>query len=418
MDKFIIKGPVKLKGQVIISGSKNAALPILFASLLIKEPVEIKNIPKLKDIDIAIKILIKLGVNIKKKKTLIIDASNILRYDPPSYLIKSIRASIWILSPLLARLGQVDIAFPGGCSIGNRPIDLHINSLQILGAKINVKKNHIKGCLKKKFIGKIIHMKNVSVGATITIILAATLASNITIIENSAKEPEIKDLANFLNQMGANIQGAGTNKIIIEGVKKLKGGIYTIISDRIETGTFLVAAAICRSKILCKNTNPNNLNIVLNKLYQTGAEIKIGKNWCSINMHGQRPKSVNITTGPYPNFPTDMQSQFALLNLVSNGISIIKENIFENRFMYVPELIRMGANIILKNNILKCKGVKLLSSAEVIATDLRASVSLVLAGCIASGITVINNISHIDRGYENIEKKLSNLGAQIQRVKY
>ncbi|QJC29738.1 UDP-N-acetylglucosamine 1-carboxyvinyltransferase [Enterobacteriaceae endosymbiont of Plateumaris pusilla] len=418
MDKFIIKGPVKLKGQVIISGSKNAALPILFASLLIKEPIEIKNIPKLKDIDIAIKILIKLGVNIKKKKTLRIDSSSLLRYNPPSYLIKLIRASIWILGPLLTRLGKVNIAFPGGCSIGNRPIDLHINSLQILGAKINIKKNHIQGYIKKKFQGKIIRMKNVSVGATITIILAATLACSITIIENAAKEPEIKDLANFLNKMGANIQGVGTNKIIIKGVKKLKGGIYTIISDRIETGTFLVAAAICKSKILCKNTNPNDLNIVLQKLKKTGAEIKTGKNWCSINMHGQRPKSVNITTGPYPKFPTDMQSQFALLNLVSNGISIIKENIFENRFMYVPELIRMGANVILKNNMLKCKGVKSLSSAEVMATDLRSSVTLVLAGCIASGITIINNISHIDRGYENIENKLSNLGAHIQRIKY
>ncbi|QJC29293.1 UDP-N-acetylglucosamine 1-carboxyvinyltransferase [Enterobacteriaceae endosymbiont of Plateumaris rustica] len=418
MDKFIIKGPVKLKGKIIISGSKNSALPILFASLLIEDSVEIKNIPQLKDIDIVMKILIKLGVKIKKKKSLIIDASNILQYNIPSYLIKSIRASIWILSPLLTRLGKVNIAFPGGCSIGNRPIDLHINSLKLLGAKINIKENFIKGYIKKKFIGNIIRMKSISVGATITIILAATLASNITIIENSAKEPEIKDLANFLNTMGANIQGAGTNKIVIEGVKKLKGGVYKIIPDRIETGTFLVAAAICRSKILCKHTNPNNLNIVLNKLQKAGAEIKIGKDWCSINMHNQRPKSVNIITGPYPNFPTDMQSQFALLNLVSKGTSTIKENIFKNRFMYVPELIRMGANIILKKNILKCKGIKLLSGAEVTATDLRASVSLVLAGCIASGITIINNISYIDRGYENIENKLSSLGANIQRIKY
>ncbi|QJC28405.1 UDP-N-acetylglucosamine 1-carboxyvinyltransferase [Enterobacteriaceae endosymbiont of Plateumaris braccata] len=418
MDKFIIKGPVKLKGKVTISGSKNAALPILFASLLIKDIVEIKNVPNLKDIDIAIKILIKLGVKIERKKSLIINAINILQCNPPSHLIKSIRASIWILSPLLKRTGKVNVSFPGGCSIGDRPIDLHINSLKILGANINVKKNYIKGYIKTNFKGNIICMKNISVGATITTIIAATLASNVTIIENAAKEPEIQDLANFLNTMGANIQGAGTNKIVIEGVKKLKGGVYTIISDRIETGTFLVAAAICKSKILCKNTNPNNLNIVLNKLKKTGAEIEIGKNWCSINMHGKRPKSVNIITGPYPNFPTDMQSQFALLNLISTGISTIKENIFKNRFMYVPELIRMGANIILKKNILKCKGIKSLSGSEVIATDLRASVSLVLAGCIASGITIINNISHIDRGYENIENKLSSLGANIKRIKY
>ncbi|QJC28848.1 UDP-N-acetylglucosamine 1-carboxyvinyltransferase [Enterobacteriaceae endosymbiont of Plateumaris consimilis] len=418
MDKFIIKGPVKLKGKVIISGSKNAALPILFASLLIPDIVEIKNVPKLKDIDIAIKILIKLGVKVKREKSLIINASNIIKYNPPSYLIKSIRASIWILSPLLTRIGKVNISFPGGCSIGNRPIDLHINSLKTLGANIYVKKNYIKGYIKKKFKGSIIYMKNISVGATITIILAATLASNITIIKNAAKEPEIQDLANFLNIMGAHIQGAGTDKIIIEGVKKLKGGVYTIISDRIETGTFLIAAAICKSKILCENTNPNNLNIVLNKLKKTGAEIKKGKNWCSINMHGQRPKSVNIITGPYPNFPTDMQSQFALLNLISTGISTIKENIFKHRFMYVPELIRMGADITLKKNILKCKGIKLLFGSEVIATDLRASVSLVLAGCIASGTTIINNIYHIDRGYENIENKLSSLGANIKRIKY
>ncbi|QJC31862.1 UDP-N-acetylglucosamine 1-carboxyvinyltransferase [Enterobacteriaceae endosymbiont of Donacia tomentosa] len=422
MDKFIIKGPVRLKGEVIISGSKNAALPILFASLLTEEPIEIMNIPKLKDIDITIKLLLYLGVKIKKKDSIEIDASNLYKYrttmDPfAENLIKSIRASIWMISPLLVRFGKIKIPLPGGCLIGKRPINLHIDGLRKLGAKIYVKKNYIIGYIKKKFKGSCIIMEKNSVGATISIILAAIYASNITIIKNPAKEPEIKDLINFLNTLGAKISGAGTNKIIIEGITKLKGGCYKIISDRIETGTFLIAAAISRGKILCKKTDPKNLAIVLEKLKNTGAKIKTGKNWCSLDMKNKRPKAIDIITGPYPYFPTDMQPQFTLLNLIANGISTITETIFENRFLYVNELVRMGANIFLKKNKVCCKGIKLLSNAEVTATDLRAAVSLVLAGCIASGITIVNNINYIDRGYEKIEDKLSSLGAIIQRIK-
>ncbi|QJC37532.1 UDP-N-acetylglucosamine 1-carboxyvinyltransferase [Enterobacteriaceae endosymbiont of Donacia thalassina] len=418
MDKFIIKGPVQLKGEVNISGSKNSALPILFASLLIEELIEIKNIPKLKDIDITIKLFLNLGVKIKYGKSLIINANNLYtNFNLPKNLIQSIRASIWLISPLLVRLKKINISLPGGCSIGMRPIDLHIKNLQKLGANICIKNNCIIASIKKKFQGAHIIMEKKSVGATISIILAAIYARGITIIESAAKEPEIKDLINFLNTMGANIQGAGTNKIIIKGVLKLKGGIYSIMDDRIETGTFLIAAAISKGNILCKNTNPKNLRIILKKLKSSGAEIKTGKNWCSINMHNKRPKAVNIITGSYPNFPTDMQPQFTLLNCISLGKSIVKETIFENRFLYIHELIKMGAKIFIKNNEVFCNGVRSLYSAKIKATDLRASISLVLAGCIAKGTTIIDNINYIDRGYETIEKKLISLGAKIKRLK-
>lgn len=417
MGKFIIKGPVKLKGEVNISGSKNAALPILFASLLIKEVIEIKNIPKLKDIDVVIKLLLHLGVKIQNNKSLIINASNLYNnFDFPQNLIQSIRASIWLVSPLLFRLKKIKIFLPGGCSIGIRPIDLHIKYLQKLGANIYIKNNFIIASIDKKFKGSHIIMKKSSVGATISIILAAIYAKNITIIDGAAREPEIKDLINFLNIMGANIRGAGTKKIIIQGVSQLRGGIYTIMDDRIETGTFLIAAAISKGHILCKNTNPKNLKIVLKKLKYSGAKIKTGINWCSINMNNKKPKAVNIKTGPYPNFPTDMQPQFTLLNCIASGFSIIHETIFENRFLYTHELNKMGAKIFIKNNKAFCKGVTSLYSTKIKATDLRASISLVLAGCIATGITIINNIDYIDRGYEDIEKKLISLGAKIKRL--
>ncbi|QJC33492.1 UDP-N-acetylglucosamine 1-carboxyvinyltransferase [Enterobacteriaceae endosymbiont of Donacia clavipes] len=418
MDKFIIKGPVQLKGKVNISGSKNSALPILFASILIDEPVKIKNIPKLKDIDNAIKLLLHLGVKIKKGKSLIINANNLNNYYTiPKNLVKSIRASIWLISPILSRLGKIKISLPGGCSIGTRPIDLHIKNLKKLGARIYIKNNDIFAYINETFKGSHIIMEKNSVGATISIILAAIYAYKITIIDNAAKEPEIKDLANFLNTMGAKIRGAGTDQIIIEGILKLKGGVYKIISDRIETATFLIAAAISGGKILCKKTNPKNLDIVLKKLKYVGAKIRTGKNWCSLNMKNRKPKAIDIITGPYPNFPTDIQPQFTLLNLIALGKSKVTETIFENRFLYIPELIKMGANASLKKNQVICKGVKTLYSAKVIATDLRASISLVLAGCIASGKTIINNINYIDRGYETIEKKLTSLGAKIKRIK-
>ncbi|QJC34312.1 UDP-N-acetylglucosamine 1-carboxyvinyltransferase [Enterobacteriaceae endosymbiont of Donacia cinerea] len=417
MDKFIIKGPVKLKGEVNISGSKNAALPILFSSLLIKEIIEIKNIPRLKDIDVVIKLFLNLGVKIKNGKSLIINTRNLYtNFNFPENLIKSIRASIWLISPLLVRFKKINISLPGGCSIGMRPIDLHIKYLKKLGANIYIKNNRIIASINKNFIGSHIIMKKNSVGATISIILAAIYAQNITIIDNAAKEPEIKDLIHFLKTMGANIKGEGTNQIIIKGVLKLKGGVYTIMDDRIETGTFLIAAAISKGYIICKNTNPQNLKIVLKKLKYTGADIKTGKNWCSINMNNKKPKAVNIITGPYPSFPTDMQPQFTLLNCIALGKSIIQETIFENRFLYIHELIKMGAKIFIKNNKVFCRGIKSLYSAKIKATDLRASISLVLAGCIAKGKTIVNNVNYIDRGYENIENKLISLGAKIKRL--
>ncbi|QJC36302.1 UDP-N-acetylglucosamine 1-carboxyvinyltransferase [Enterobacteriaceae endosymbiont of Donacia cincticornis] len=418
MDKFLIQGPVQLKGEVNISGSKNSALPILFASLLTNELIEIKNIPKLKDIDVTIKLLLTLGVKIKKGKSLIINANNLYKnYILPKKLIQSIRASIWLISPLLIRFKKIKIYLPGGCSIGRRPIDLHIKNLKKLGANIYIKNEFIIASINNRFQGAYIFMKKSSVGATINSILAAIYANNITIIENAAREPEIEDLINFLNMIGANIRGGGTKKIIIKGVKKLTGGIYTIMPDRIETGTFLIAAALSRGKVLCKNTNPKNLDILFKKLKHVGAKIKIGKDWCSLNMNNKRPKAIDIITGPYPKFPTDIQPQFTLLNCIALGKSIITETVFENRFLYIYELIKMGAKIFIKNNKVFCQGVNLLYGSEIEATDLRAAISLVLAGCIATGITIINNINYIDRGYENIENKLINLGARIIRLK-
>ncbi|QJC35491.1 UDP-N-acetylglucosamine 1-carboxyvinyltransferase [Enterobacteriaceae endosymbiont of Donacia proxima] len=418
MDKFLIQGPVQLKGKVSISGSKNSALPILFASLLTNELIEIKNIPKLKDIDITIKLLLTLGVKIKKGKSLTINANNLYKnYILPKKLIQSIRASIWLISPLLIRFKKIKIYLPGGCSIGQRPIDLHIKNLKKLGANIYIKNEFIKASINNRFQGAHIFMKKSSVGATINSILAAIYANNITIIENAAKEPEIEDLINFLNMIGANIKGGGTKKIIIKGVKRLTGGIYTIMPDRIETGTFLIAAAISKGQILCKNTNPKYLDILLKKLKYVGAKIQIGKDWCSLNMNNKKPKAINITTGPYPQFPTDIQPQFTLLNCIALGKSIITETIFENRFIYIYELIKMGAKIFIKDNKVFCKGVNSLYGSEIKANDLRGAISLVLAGCIAKGITIINNINYIDRGYENIENKLINLGAKIIRLK-
>ncbi|QJC30612.1 UDP-N-acetylglucosamine 1-carboxyvinyltransferase [Enterobacteriaceae endosymbiont of Neohaemonia nigricornis] len=419
MDKFIIRGPVKLQGEVKISGSKNSALPILFASMLVKNKVRIQNIPYIQDVSTTINLLIHLGINIKQGKVLILDAKNVNKFYAPDYLVQNIRASIWLMSTLLIRLGKFSISFPGGCSIGTRPIDLHIKGLCKLGAIINIKNNTIYGYLPNKIKGAHIIMEKVSVGATINIILLAIFADTITIIDNPAKEPEIQDVVNFLNFMGAKIQGVGTHRIIIQGITTLKGTkkIYKIIPDRIETGTFLIAAAINRSKIICRNTNPKHLINVLEKLKQTGADIKYGKTWCSLDMHGKRPKAINITTGPYPKFPTDMQTQFVVLNSIAQGISNITETIFENRFLYINELIKMGAKIYLKNQTLTCYGTNNLKSAIVTATDLRSAVSLILAGCISIGVTIINNINYVDRGYENIIKKLSLLGAKIKRIK-
>ncbi|AFJ45516.1 UDP-N-acetylglucosamine 1-carboxyvinyltransferase [Shimwellia blattae DSM 4481 = NBRC 105725] len=417
MDKFRVQGPTRLSGEVTISGAKNAALPILFAALLAEEPVEIQNVPKLKDIDTTMKLLSQLGTKVERNGSVWIDASDVNVYCAPYELVKTMRASIWALGPLVARFGQGQVSLPGGCAIGARPVDLHISGLAQLGADIKLEEGYVKASVDGRLKGAHIVMDKVSVGATVTIMTAATLAEGTTVIENAAREPEIVDTACFLNAMGAKISGMGSDRITIEGVKRLGGGKYRVLPDRIETGTFLIAAAISGGKIVCRNARPDTLDAVLAKLREAGADIETGDDWISLDMHGKRPKAVNVRTAPHPAFPTDMQAQFTLLNMVAEGTGVITETIFENRFMHVPELIRMGARAELEGNTAICHGVETLSAAQVMATDLRASASLVLAGCIAEGTTIVDRIYHIDRGYERIEDKLNALGANITRVK-
>lgn len=416
MDKFRVQGPTRLSGEVTISGAKNAALPILFAALLAEEPVEIQNVPKLKDIDTTMKLLSQLGVKAERNGSVHLDASEVNIYCAPYDLVKTMRASIWALGPLVARFGQGQVSLPGGCAIGARPVDLHITGLEQLGAEIKLEEGYVKASVDGRLKGAHIVMDKVSVGATVTIMSAATLATGTTVIENAAREPEIVDTANFLNTLGAKITGAGSDRITIEGVERLGGGVYRVLPDRIETGTFLIAAAISGGKVLCHATQPDTLDAVLAKLREAGAEIQTGPDWISLDMHGKRPKAVNFRTAPHPGFPTDMQAQFSLLNLVAEGTGVITETIFENRFMHIPELIRMGAHAEIESNTAICHGVEKLSGAQVMATDLRASASLVLAGCIAEGTTIVDRIYHIDRGYEHIEDKLKALGANIERV--
>ncbi|QCI25588.1 UDP-N-acetylglucosamine 1-carboxyvinyltransferase [Buchnera aphidicola (Sitobion avenae)] len=417
MSKLYVEGNKSLNGNVIISGSKNAALPILFMSILTEEKVKISNVPNLTDINIALKLLIYLGVKIKYNKILYIDASSINIFYAPYHLIKKIRASIWILGPLLARFGKAKIFLPGGCKIGNRPVDLHLNGLIKLGATITLKDNCIDAYVKGRLQGKYIFMKKISVGATITIMSAATLAEGFTIIDNAAREPEIVDIAKFLNTLGANIIGAGSNKIYIKGVIKLNGGTHKIIPDRIETGTFLVAAAASQGFITCHETEPKHLNSILTKLTESGAKIKTGKDWIQLDMRGKRPKSLHIHTSPYPGFPTDMQAQFTLLNSISEGIGTITETIFDNRFIYTSELINMGAKIkVQNNNTIICHGIPKLTSSNVFCSDLRASATLILAGCIAVGLTIVHRTYHLIRGYELFPDKLNQLGADIKII--
>lgn len=417
MDKFRVQGGTRLSGEVSISGAKNAALPILFAALLAEEPVELQNVPYLKDIDTTIKLLSQLGTKIERNGSVFVDARDVNEFCAPYDLVKTMRASIWALGPLVARFGRGQVSLPGGCAIGARPVDLHITGLEQLGAKIVLEEGYVKASVDGRLKGAHIVMDKVSVGATVTIMCAATLAEGTTIIENSAREPEIVDTARFLNTLGAKISGAGTDKITIEGVEHLGGGVHSVVPDRIETGTFLIAAAISGGKVVCRNTRPDTLDAVLAKLREAGADIEIGEDWISLDMHGKRAKAVTLRTAPHPGFPTDMQAQFSLLNLVAEGTGVITETIFENRFMHIPELIRMGAHAEIESNTLICHGVEKLSGAQVMATDLRASASLVLAGCIAEGVTIVDRIYHIDRGYERIEDKLRQLGAKIERVK-
>ncbi|WWO96015.1 MAG: UDP-N-acetylglucosamine 1-carboxyvinyltransferase [Candidatus Dasytiphilus stammeri] len=417
MDKLYIQGGTKLQGEIYISGAKNAALPILFASLLAEEPLYIKNVPCIRDVETTIKLLTHLGVKNKRLNHIVfLDPRNITTYSAPTRLVKNMRASIWILGILLARFGRAKVALPGGCPIGNRPVDLHLSGLQELGATISLEEGYINAVVNGRLKGSHISMDKKSVGATLTLMCAATLAVGNTTITNAASEPEIVDTANFLNCLGAKIIGVGGDNISITGVTRLRGGCYNIIPDRIETGTFLVGAAISRGHILCHNTKPNLLKIVLKKLRESGADIITGNNWIEINMHNKRPHAVNIHTSPYPGFPTDLQALFTLLNIIAKGTGIIKENIFENRFLHVPELIRMGACIKVENNTLISNGVNKLYGTRVKAYDLRASACLILAGCIAEGTTVIENFNHIDRGYENIQKKLEILGAKIKTL--
>ncbi|TXH65456.1 MAG: UDP-N-acetylglucosamine 1-carboxyvinyltransferase [Tolumonas sp.] len=417
MDKFRVQGPTRLSGEVVISGAKNAALPILFAALLAEEPVEIQNVPKLRDIDTTMKLLSQLGAKVERNGSVHVDASAVNIFCAPYDLVKTMRASIWALGPLVARFGQGQVSLPGGCAIGARPVDLHIHGLEQLGAKITLEEGYVKAAVNGRLKGAQIVMDKVSVGATVTIMCAATLAEGKTVIENAAREPEIVDTANFLNTLGAKISGAGTDKITIEGVERLGGGVYRVLPDRIETGTFLVAAAVSGGKVMCRNTRPDTLDAVLAKLTEAGAEIETGEDWISLDMHGRRPKAVNIRTAPHPGFPTDMQAQFSLLNMVAEGTGVITETIFENRFMHIPELIRMGGHAEIESNTVICHGVQKLSGAQVMATDLRASASLVLAGFIAEGATIVDRIYHIDRGYECIEEKLRALGGKIERIK-
>ncbi|QWK94829.1 UDP-N-acetylglucosamine 1-carboxyvinyltransferase [Plesiomonas shigelloides] len=417
MDKFRVKGPTRLSGEVNISGAKNAALPILFAALLAEEPVEIQNVPHLRDIDTTMKLLRQLGAKVERNGSVHVDASQVNEFCAPYDLVKTMRASIWALGPLVARFGRGQVSLPGGCAIGARPVDLHIAGLQQLGAEIRLEEGYVKASVNGRLTGAHIVMDKVSVGATVTIMSAATLATGTTVIENAAREPEIVDTADFLNTLGAKITGAGTDRITIEGVERLGGGVHRVVPDRIETGTFLIAAAISGGKVICRHAKPDTLDAVLAKLREAGAKIETGADWISIDTEGRRLKAVSIRTAPHPGFPTDMQAQFTLLNMVAEGTGVITETIFENRFMHVPELMRMGAHAEIEGNTVISQGVETLSPAQVMATDLRASASLVLAGCIASGVTEVDRIYHIDRGYERIEDKLRGLGANIERVK-
>ena len=417
MEKFRVTGPATLSGSVNISGAKNAALPILFAAILATEPVTLTNVPVLKDVDTTFKILHKLGVVAERAENgdVHIDASKIDHYIAPYELVKTMRASIWALAPLVARFHEGQVSLPGGCTIGARPVDMHITGLEKMGATIELDEGYVKATSNGRLHGAQIYMDKVSVGATLSVMMAGTLAEGTTIIENAAHEPEIVDTAIFLNAMGAKISGAGTGTITIEGVERLTGCTHRIVADRIETGTFLIAAAVSGGKITCHGTKADTLEAVIEKLREAGMEVSVTEDTITLDSKGQRPKAVNIRTMPHPGFPTDMQAQFTLLNAIAEGTSRITETIFENRCMHIPELNRMGAKGEIEGNTAICLGVEKLKPAEVMATDLRASISLVLAGCIAEGETIVDRIYHIDRGYEHIEEKLRSLGATIER---
>lgn len=418
MDKLIITGGGPLDGEIRISGAKNAALPILMGALLADSPVSIGNVPHLHDITTTLELLGRMGValTIDERSGVVIDASTLTDTEAPYDLVKTMRASILVLGPLLAKFGKADVSLPGGCAIGSRPVDLHIRGLEQMGAEIKVENGYIRATDGGGLKGAHIFFDQVTVTGTENLLMAATLAEGTTILENAAREPEVVDLANYLNGMGAKISGIGTATLEIEGVKSMKGAQHNILPDRIETGTYLVAAAITRGKVKLKDTDANQLEAVLLKLEEAGADIEVGKDWISLDMHGKQAKAVSIRTAPYPAFPTDMQAQFTALNSVAEGQATVVETVFENRFMHVQELQRMGADLQIESNTAVCKGVDQLTSAPVMATDLRASAALVLAALVAEGDTTVERIYHIDRGYECIEEKLQQLGAKIRRV--
>ncbi len=417
MDKLQIQGGVPLEGEVRISGAKNATLPILAGALLAEDPVTVANVPHLNDVTTTVELLVRMGatVTINEKMSIEIDGSTVKECFAPYELVKTMRASILVLGPLLARFGKADISLPGGCAIGSRPVNIHIAGLQAMGADITIESGYIKA-RASRLKGARLVLDTVTVTGTENLMMAATLAEGETVLENAAREPEVVDLANFLIAMGAKIKGAGTDKIVVQGVQRLRGTSYEVLPDRIESGTYLVAGAITRGVVRIKNTRPDHLDAVLAKLREAGARIGVGENWIEVDMRGRRPASVDVRTAPYPAFPTDMQAQFAALNTVASSVGTIIETIFENRFMHMLEMRRLGAEIRLEGNTAIIRGVERLTAAPVMATDLRASASLVLAGLVAEGRTDVERIYHIDRGYEAIEEKLAQLGAQIKRV--
>jgi len=417
VEKLVIRGGTRLDGEVTISGAKNATLPILAATLLSDEVVRISNVPHLRDVTTIIELLGRMGVGVTINEPMEVEVnpSTITQFNAPYDLVKTMRASILVLGPLLGKYGQADVSLPGGCAIGARPVDLHVKGLRALGADVRIDDGYIRA-RADRLKGGHVFFDVVSVTGTENLLMAAVLADGETVLENAAREPEVEDLANFLISMGAQIEGAGSNRIVIQGVSRLHGTTYKVLPDRIEAGTFLVAAAITGGRIRLRRVNPLHLEAVMQKLREAGASLESGDDWISLDMGGRQLQSVDLSTDPHPGFPTDMQAQFLALNCLANGTAAVTETIFENRFMHVPELQRMGADIGLQGRTAIVRGVAQLSSAQVMATDLRASASLVIAALAAEGETVVDRIYHIDRGYECIEEKLRQIGADIRRL--
>src|SRR6478672_233621 len=416
MQKIVVEGGVPLHGEVRISGAKNAVLPILCAALLADGPVTLRNVPQLHDVRTTRKVLAELGAGIQAEGDLVeVDPRSVHSHVAPYELVKTMRASVLVLGPLLAKHGAAEVSLPGGCAIGSRPVDQHIKGMQALGAEVSVDHGFIRATAKRLRGARVV-FDVVSVGATENVLMAATLAKGTSVLENAAMEPEIVDLAECLRAMGARIEGEGTSKITVEGVERLHGGEHAVVADRIETGTFLVAAAMTGGHVTATHARPDTLDAVIDKLRHAGAGITVEGDRITLDMRGRRPRAVDITTAPHPAFPTDMQAQFMAMNCIASGAGIINETIFENRFMHVNELLRLGADIRVDGHTAVVRGIEQLSGAPVMATDLRASASLILAGLVAEGETTIDRIYHLDRGYENIEAKLPGLGARIRRV--